>query len=42
MLFVPSKGGVSHSPAEDTDPYHLGLGVEALLGAVLRLSVHSW
>ena len=38
MLFVPSKGGVSHSPAEDTDPFHLALGVEALLGALLRLS----
>ena len=35
MLFVPSRGGVSHSPAEDTDPDHLVLGAQVLLRAVL-------
>jgi hydantoinase/carbamoylase family amidase len=30
MLFVPSRGGISHSPAEFTDPRHCELGVQAL------------
>jgi N-carbamoyl-L-amino-acid hydrolase len=30
MLFVQSRGGVSHSPAEDTDPRDLELAVRAL------------
>jgi hydantoinase/carbamoylase family amidase len=30
MLFVQSRGGVSHSPEEDTDPEHLRLAVRAL------------
>jgi N-carbamoyl-L-amino-acid hydrolase len=30
MLFVQSLGGISHSPAEDSDPAHLRLGVRAL------------
>jgi hydantoinase/carbamoylase family amidase len=30
MLFVRSRGGVSHSPAEDTDPGDLQLAVRAL------------
>lgn len=38
MIFVPSQMGVSHSPAEDTDPKHLVLGAEVLLRAVLDLS----
>lgn len=37
MLFVPSRGGVSHSPAEHTDPEHLVLGCQALLEAVLEI-----
>ncbi len=35
MLFVPSIGGRSHTPAEDTSPEHLSLGTAALLRAVL-------
>ncbi len=34
MLFVPSIGGVSHSPSEATSDEHLVLGARALLRAV--------
>ena len=34
MLFVPSAGGISHSPRETTSDEHLVLGTQALLGAV--------
>lgn len=33
MLFVPSKRGISHNPAEDTDPAHLAAGLMALAHA---------
>jgi N-carbamoyl-L-amino-acid hydrolase len=36
MVFVPSRGGVSHSPLEYTAPEHLVAGAEVLLGAALR------
>ena len=36
MLFVPSLGGVSHSPREATSDAHLVLGARALLRAVER------
>jgi beta-ureidopropionase / N-carbamoyl-L-amino-acid hydrolase len=35
MLFVPSAGGVSHSPREHTGDAHLVRGAQALLEAVL-------
>ncbi len=35
MLFAPSTGGISHSPAEETRPEHLDLAVR-VLAAVLR------
>ena len=38
MLFVPSRGGVSHSPAEHTDPEHCALGAR-VLGRALELLV---
>ena len=38
MLFVPSIGGRSHSPAETTDPAHLALGTEVLARALERLA----
>ncbi len=38
MLFVPSRRGVSHSPAEDTSDEHLILGAQALFGAVRALA----
>jgi N-carbamoyl-L-amino-acid hydrolase len=37
MLFVPSKGGISHAPAEATSDDHLVLGVRALLRGVLEI-----
>lgn len=36
MLFVPSIGGISHSPREATADAHLVLGARALLAAVRR------
>jgi N-carbamoyl-L-amino-acid hydrolase len=36
MIFVPSIGGVSHVPQEDTSPADLLAGARVLLGATLR------
>lgn len=36
MIFVPSKDGVSHNPAEYTCPEDCALGAQILLQAVLR------
>ena len=38
MIFVPSKGGVSHNAAEETAPHELFLGVQALAYAVTSLA----
>ncbi len=38
MIFVPSIGGISHSPAERTRDEHLRLGAEVLLQTLLRLA----
>jgi N-carbamoyl-L-amino-acid hydrolase len=38
MIFVPSVNGVSHNPAEHTEPEHLVLGANVLLKTVLALS----
>jgi N-carbamoyl-L-amino-acid hydrolase len=38
MIFVPSKGGRSHSPDEDTDPADLVAGANVLLHTLLRLA----
>jgi N-carbamoyl-L-amino-acid hydrolase len=37
MIFVPSVRGVSHNPAEHTEPEHLVLGANVLLKTVLAL-----
>jgi N-carbamoyl-L-amino-acid hydrolase len=37
MLFVPSKGGISHNFAEDTERADLALGAEVLCETVARL-----
>ncbi|WP_322104393.1 M20 family metallo-hydrolase [Paraburkholderia sp. J41] len=37
MLFVPSKGGISHNPAEATDARHLVLGARALAHSLTTL-----
>ena len=34
MLFVPSHGGVSHSPEEDSRPEHVELGMHVLASAL--------
>jgi allantoate deiminase len=34
MLFVPSRGGVSHSPRENSSPEHLELGMRVLAAAL--------
>lgn len=38
MIFVPSQGGVSHSPEERSTPEHLEAGANVLLDAVSRLA----
>jgi N-carbamoyl-L-amino-acid hydrolase len=37
MLFVQSRGGLSHTAAEDTDEAHLELAVRALAGLTERV-----
>lgn len=37
MLFVPSKDGISHNPAEYTAPHELAEGVKGLIGALYEL-----
>ncbi len=37
MIFVPSRGGISHSPKEFTSPADMARGANVLLGTVLRL-----
>ncbi|TWC30549.1 peptidase M20/M25/M40-like protein [Pseudomonas sp. SJZ079] len=36
MIFVPSRGGISHNPREHTDDEQLLKGAEALLDVVVR------
>ena len=38
MLFVPSRGGVSHNPEEYTAPYYCDLGARVLSRAVAELT----
>jgi hydantoinase/carbamoylase family amidase len=38
MIFVPSRGGVSHHPAEYTAPQELDRGVAVLAGTLERLA----
>jgi len=38
MLFVPSDGGVSHSPDEHTSPEHCDLGVRVLVRTLRELA----
>ncbi len=39
MIFVPSKGGRSHCPEEDTDPAELVAGANVLLHTISRLAM---
>ncbi|MGH8980404.1 MAG: Zn-dependent hydrolase [Acidimicrobiales bacterium] len=38
MVFVPSRGGISHNPAEHTAPEHIEAGANVLLHVLLRLA----
>ena len=38
MIFVPSRDGVSHNPAEHTDPAHLAAGTAVLLDTLVELA----
>jgi N-carbamoyl-L-amino-acid hydrolase len=40
MIFVPSIGGRSHCPTEDTDPSHLRQGCEVLARLLVYLANH--
>jgi N-carbamoyl-L-amino-acid hydrolase len=37
MIFVPSKGGISHSPKEYTSPADMANGVNVLLRTILAI-----
>ncbi|MBO4204422.1 M20 family metallo-hydrolase [Micromonospora echinofusca] len=37
VIFVPSRDGISHAPAEHTDPEDLVAGADVLLGTVRRM-----
>jgi len=41
MIFVPSVGGVSHNPAEHTEPDDLVAGASVLLHTLLELAKHG-
>jgi beta-ureidopropionase / N-carbamoyl-L-amino-acid hydrolase len=38
MVFVPSRGGVSHNPAEYTEPQHLAAGAQVLADVLVELA----
>ena len=38
MIFVPSVKGISHNPAEHTEPEHLAAGADVLLHTLLELA----
>jgi beta-ureidopropionase / N-carbamoyl-L-amino-acid hydrolase len=38
MVFVPSERGISHNPAEHTDPEELSAGADVLLHTLLTLA----
>ncbi len=42
MIFVPSRDGISHNPAEHTDDHDLENGANVLLRAMLALSEHDF
>lgn len=38
MVFVPSRGGVSHNPTEFTEPHHLAAGAQVLAEVLAELA----
>lgn len=41
MIFTPSIAGISHNPAEDTDPADLVLGCQLLADVMISLASHT-
>ncbi|MEU8250559.1 Zn-dependent hydrolase [Nonomuraea sp. NPDC048916] len=41
MIFVPSRGGLSHVPEEWTDPAKLAVGTDLLVASMLRLDARA-
>ena len=37
MIFTPSREGISHNPAEHTEPHHLAMGANTLLQVMMAL-----
>jgi len=42
MIFVPSAGGISHSPKEFSTPKDITNGANVLLRTVLALDAADW
>jgi N-carbamoyl-L-amino-acid hydrolase len=42
MIFIPSVGGISHSPEELSHPDDVVAGANVLLGTVLELDRMDW
>jgi beta-ureidopropionase / N-carbamoyl-L-amino-acid hydrolase len=38
MIFVPSRGGISHNPAEHTEAADLAAGADVLCAVAMRLA----
>jgi N-carbamoyl-L-amino-acid hydrolase len=38
MVFVPSRAGVSHNPAEFTEPEHVAAGAQVLADVMVELA----
>jgi N-carbamoyl-L-amino-acid hydrolase len=38
MVFVPSRGGISHNPSEFTEPEHLAAGAQVLAEVLVGLA----
>jgi len=41
MIFIPSRDGISHSPAEFSSPEHIAAGVQVLLDTVVAIDAAS-
>ncbi|MEM9616464.1 MAG: M20 family metallo-hydrolase [Pseudomonadota bacterium] len=41
MIFVPSKGGISHSPKEYTSPQDMANGADVLVGAIMAIDAQT-
>ncbi|HKX54639.1 MAG TPA: M20/M25/M40 family metallo-hydrolase, partial [Xanthomonadales bacterium] len=42
MIFVPSRGGISHSPQEYTAPLDMARGAQVLYQTILRLDEQTF